>query len=219
MQYHWLNRQNNDKLIAFFAGWSFDSNPFQFLKCEDYDVVVFYDYSTLETDFDFSIFDEYKEKNLITWSMGVFCAYVLSDKFKYFDKKFAINGTVYPVDDKYGIPLKPFELTLKHSKKGLEGKFYRNIFLKDCEYERYLQNPVERNIDNRVEELEKLYLRISKYDIIYKNFYDCALVSKFDKIIPSNNQINFWSKYNTEYRLIESGHFPFYNYKAWKDLL
>ena len=40
MQLHWLNKQNNDKLIIFFAGWSFDYKPFEFLDCEVFDVTL-----------------------------------------------------------------------------------------------------------------------------------------------------------------------------------
>lgn len=73
MQYHWLNKENNDKLIIFFAGWSFDYKPFEFLECNDYDVLFVYDYNEI-SGFELP---KYKEKFLITWSMGVFAAYLL----------------------------------------------------------------------------------------------------------------------------------------------
>ena len=49
MQFHWLNKQNNKKLIIFFAGWSFDYKPFEFLKSEDFDILMAYDYSDIST--------------------------------------------------------------------------------------------------------------------------------------------------------------------------
>ena len=42
MEYHWLNKQNNDKLIIFFCGWSFDYKPFERLDCLNYDVLFVY---------------------------------------------------------------------------------------------------------------------------------------------------------------------------------
>ena len=48
MQSHWLNKQDHNKLIIFFTGWSFDYKPFEFLNCEDFDVLIIYDYNDLE---------------------------------------------------------------------------------------------------------------------------------------------------------------------------
>lgn len=101
MQFHWLNKQNNDKLIIFFAGWSFDEQPFKFLACDNYDVLIMYDYTSLDCEIE--DFSQYGEINLIAWSMGVFAAYLLKDNLPKFNKKIAINGTPLPVDDKYGI--------------------------------------------------------------------------------------------------------------------
>lgn len=217
MQLHWLNKNNNDKLIIFFAGWSFDYKPFEFLACEDFDVLMIYDYNIL-TPFvkgrsgDF----QYKQTYLIAWSMGVFTAYQMRDELPKFDKKIAINGTPFPVDDEFGIPQKPFLLTLRHAKTGLEGKFYQNIFNSTEEFERYMKNPVDRTIENRVEELQCLYDRIKVTEKTYEHFYDKALVSTQDKIIPTKNQLKFWQD---KAETIESGHFPFYNFKSWNEIL
>ena len=213
MQYHWLNKLNNNKLIVFFAGWSFDHKPFEFLTCEDFDVLMIYDYSNIE---EIIPLENYKEKYLIAWSMGVYTAYQLRDKLPEFDKKIAINGTPYPVDDEFGIPQKPFLLTLKHAKTGLEGKFYQNLFDKTEDYEQYTKTPVERTIENRVEELKNLYERIKETPKVYESYYDLAIVSSNDKIIPTKNQINFWQN---KAKTIESGHFPYYNFKNWTEIL
>ena len=136
MQFHWLNKQNKGNLIIFFAGWSFDETPFKFLDCGDFDVIIMYDYNKLDLPkIDFS---NYKNINLIAWSMGVFVAYLLKDELPEFSKKIAVNGTAKPVDDAFGIPQKPFLLTLRHAKTGLEGKFYQNIFNSNEEFEKYI---------------------------------------------------------------------------------
>lgn len=216
MLYHWLNRQDNDKLIMFFAGWSFDYKPFEYLDCLGYDVLFIYDYSDMSLDIDVK---NYMEKYLITWSMGVYTAYRIREFLPEFNKKIAVNGTVFPVDNEYGIPEKPFILTLKHAKKGLEKKFYQNILETEEEFERYIKNPVKRTVENRVSELENLYDTIKNDVKSYEKYYDIAYISQNDKIIPTKNQMNFWTKYDTDYILLESGHFPYYNYSAWKELL
>lgn len=216
MQFHWLNKQNNSKLIIFFAGWSFDENPFKFLACENFDVLIVYDYSTIDENIE--NFTSYKEINLIAWSMGVFVAYLLKDKLPKFNKKIAINGTPLPVNDEFGIPVKPFLLTLRHARTGLEGKFYQNIFDTKEEFEKYLTMSVNRSIENRETELKSLYDKIRSAEINYNRFYDKALISSRDKIIPTKNQINFWQN-NAEIEMLESGHFPYYNFKSWNEIL
>ncbi|MDE6138962.1 MAG: DUF452 family protein, partial [Candidatus Gastranaerophilales bacterium] len=190
MKSYWLNKQNNKNLIVFFAGWSFDYHPFKHLGCGNYDVLFVYDYNDLSIPPAFNEFSKYENKSLITWSMGVFAAYQVKDLFKEFNYKLAINGTTTPVDDEFGIPVKMFELTLKHAQKGLEGKFYKNVFHTENEFEKYQSQVVQRTVENRVNELENLYNLIrSKIDMGYEKFYDLAIVSDFDKIIPPKNQI------------------------------
>ena len=214
MQSHWLNKQNNNKIIIFFTGWSFDYMPFEFLNCEDFDVLIIYDYNDLELP----QIPEYKEYFLISWSMGVYTSYLLKDKLPKFTKKIAINGTPFPVNDEYGIPLKPFILTLRHAKTGLEGKFYQNIFNSEEEYARYNKTQVERTIENRVSELNNLYSKIKSTEISYQNYFDTAIISNNDKIIPTKNQINFWEG-KAEIKTVESGHFLYYNFTSWNEIL
>lgn len=216
MKYHWLNKKNNDELIVFFAGWSFDFKPFEFLECFKNDVLFVYDYNEIEA-LNAELFENYSKKTLITWSMGVFAANLLQEQFKNFDKKIAVNGTPFPVDDEFGIPQKPFLLTLRHAKTGLEGKFYQNVFETEHEFEKYQKTPVGRTIDNRVDELKSLYERIKVHQNSYKKFFDFALISTSDKIIPPKNQINFWQA-KAPYKILESGHFPFYNFKSWDEI-
>lgn len=148
--------------------------------------------------------------------MGVFTAYQLRNNLPKFTKKLAINGTPFPVDDEFGIPQKPFLLTLRHAKTGLEGKFYQNIFEKQEEFERYQTTPVERTIENREKELKTLYDKIKITDKTYEQYYDKALVSNNDKIIPTKNQLNFWQE---KAETINSGHFPYYNFTRWNEIL
>lgn len=216
----WLNNQNNENLIVFFAGWSFDENPFKFLECKNYDLLFVYDYNDFEIPEELKNLEKYKHKSLITWSMGVFAAYKIKDMFNDFEEKIAINGTVTPVDNSFGIPVKMFELTLKHSAIGLKGKFYQNVFNSHDEYERYSQTPVQRTIENRVSELENLYDLIKKDNgLNYEKFYDKAIVSEFDKIIPPKNQLASHEKNNTPVITLATGHFPFYNFSSWSDIL
>lgn len=216
----WLNNQNNEKLIVFFVGWSFDEKPFKFLNCNNYDVLFIYDYNDFSIPEDLKNLKAYKHKSLITWSMGVFVANLFKNLFSDFEYKIAINGTISPVDNEFGIPTKMFELTLKHAKVGLEGKFYKNVFQSEEEFQRYEKTQVERTIENRVSELENLYAEIKTHkDIDGQNFYDFAIVSDFDKIIPPKNQITSHNKNGVRVLNLPYGHFPFYHYSNWEEIL
>lgn len=221
MKHYWLNKQNNKKLLVFFLGWSFDENPMKALNCKDFDVLLIYDYNDLAIPKDLKNLTNYEKKFLISWSMGVFTAYLLKDLFKDFDKKIALNGTTTPVDNNFGIPIKLFELTLKHAEKGLSnnGKFYKNVFESDEEFNKYMENPVQRPLENRVSELQNLYNLIQNTEINYEKFYDLAIVSDFDKIIPPQNQIASHEKNNVPIKKLPYGHCPLYNFTSWEDIL
>ena len=222
MKAHWLNRQNNKNLIVFFAGWSFDYNPFcNHPECGDNDLLMIYDYNNMDIPDELKTLNNYESKILAAWSMGVFTAYLNRVLFEDFNKKIAVNGTITPVDDKFGIPVKIFELTLKHAASGLGGKFYKNVFQTLKEYEEYLKNPVQRSIENRVEELKNLYdlIRQQPTDFDGEKFYDCAVVCQNDKIIPSANQSASHNKNNVPVISLDCGHFPFYNFSKWDEII
>ena len=216
MQYHWLNkRDGNKKLLLFFCGWSFDYKPFERLDCNDYDVLMLYDYNDLSIPIEILGYEEYF---LITWSMGVFVAYLLKEKLPEFKEKIAINGTPFPVDNEKGIPIKTFDLTLKYVDTGLQGKFQRNLFKTEEDFQKYLQNPVAREIPNQASELVSLKKLIDKTDVDYKKYYNRAIISNTDKIIPTRNQHNCWDNV-CPVVVLNSGHFPFYDFESWNDIL
>ena len=229
MKYKWLNKKNNNKLIIFFNGWGMDECVVNHLLTEDYDILMFYDYNSLNTDFDFKSIDIYSQKYLIAWSMGVMIA-TLFNNVNY-DKKIAINGTFKPIDDNYGIPKRIYNLTLKNfSQKGAE-KFIKNMFdnsflphpdplLKkrgessEIESEFNFSNfllQLNRDFENQKSELEAL----THYEANPNFKYDKVILSSNDKIIPTKNQAAFWNiKPN-----VEGGHAPFFNFSKWSDLL
>lgn len=220
MNIHWLNKNNNKKLIVFLSGWSFDYKPFITLSPTDYDIAFVYDYNNLSIPKDFEQFQNYENKTLISWSMGVFVGYLLRKHFEDFDYKLSINGTLFPVDDKFGIPVKIFELTLKYAKKSLEGQFYKNIFLTEEEYNLYSSYPVQRSIENRTSELANLYnlIKNNKQENC-EPFYDFAIVSEFDKIIPPKNQIASLNYCKIPTISLPYGHFLFYNFFSWDEII
>ena len=242
MQYQWLNKQDNENLIVFFCGWSFDYKPFKRLDCGCNDVLCIYDYgdignnnccysiptSPVRTNTDEEqlphplreefLNNTYKNYSLITWSMGVYVAYLLRNSLPEFNLKIAVNGTPYPVDNEFGISHKSFELTLKHVEIGLQGKFQRNLFKRPEDFEIYLENPVTRTIENQKQELIALDDYIRKHEYSYTPFYNRAIISDTDKIVPTKNQLKFWEN-KAEIITLDNGHFPFFEFNCWEDIL
>lgn len=201
MKYKWLNKENNERLIIFFNGWGMDESVVNHLEADDFDVVMFYDYNSL--DIDLSVIEGYKEKYLIAWSMGVMVASLFNIEYK---SKTAVNGTLDPIHNEFGIPERIYNLTIKgFSPIGCK-KFIQNMF----------NEKVEDFSVNREFEEQKSELSALKGYKANKEFkYDRVFISTEDKIIPTANQVKFWEIEPN----ISGGHAPFYQFKSWSELL
>ena len=204
MKYKWLNRCEKSNLIIFFNGWGMDEAVVEHLEPSDYQILMFYDYNNLETDFDFNSLNKFKEKYLVAWSMGVMVA-TLFQQIKY-DSSIAINGTLKPIDDKYGIPTKIYDLTEKGLTPLGVKKFIKNMYNPESKIPE-----IKRNFENQKTQLTALRNYRANNDFKYSKI----LISKEDKIFPTKNQSAFW---NIEPNL-EAGHAPFMIFQKWSELI
>ena len=70
MQYFWLNKkEENKKLILLFNGWAMNETPFKHIDCQDFDVLILFDYRNVNFDLSQFNFLKYEKKYLICWSM------------------------------------------------------------------------------------------------------------------------------------------------------
>ena len=203
MKYKWLNKENNKKLIVFFNGWGMDECVVKHLQAGNYDVLMFYDYNSLDTDFDFESINTYSEKYLIAWSMGVMIATLFDIDYV---SKTAVNGTLRPIDDEFGIPKRIYDVTLKcFSPKGAE-RFIKSMCSDNSDI--YV---TKRDFESQKSELEALTHYEAKQDFEYNRI----ILSNDDKIIPTKNQAAYWGMEPN----IDSGHAPFYKFIKWSELL
>lgn len=202
MKYKWLNKTDSNKLIIFFNGWGMDEKIVSHLDCEDYDVIVFYDYNNLDIDIDFS---NYAEKYIIAWSMGVMTA-ILFD-FGEITSSTAICGTPFAIDDNYGIPERIYNLTIRGFSETSSQKFMERMFIEKPEIETFSN----RTFDSKLSELKQML----NYKPNESFQYTKAIVADSDKIIPTKNQLNYWQTPV----IINSGHCPFMLYSKWSELL
>ena len=206
MKHFWLNKTNtNKKLIIFFNGWGMDEKIVSHLECEDYDVVVLYDYNDLELDIESLNLSQYTEKHIIAWSMGVMIATLFD--FGEIKTSTAICGTPFAIDNEYGIPERIYNLTIKGFSETSSKKFMERMFIEKPSIESFS----DRTFDSKLSELKKML----EYKPNTKFNYTKAIVGTDDKIIPTKNQLNYWDNPIT----IHSGHCPFMLYKKWAELL
>lgn len=183
-----------------------DETPFSRIETES-SILFLYDYENLDFEFDFSA---YEKKTLLAFSYGVYIAGLVFDRLPKFDEKIAINGTLIPVDDEYGVPLKKFALSQKMDSdtivKFRERLFYRKEHLEI--FNTLLPQRTAQSCTDELASIKKYFLSLPVPEMSFDRVY----VGSFDKVIPTKNQLNFWkNKHACNTIEIEDGHFPFYS--------
>ncbi len=183
----YLINNNSDTLIILFTGWGCDEYGFRHLKTNS-DVLILYDYTDLNLDFDFS---KYKKIDLIAFSAGVFVASIMKYDFK-IEKKIAMDGNPYLFDEKLGLS-KEIQDVLKNITEENAESFARNYLVKtNEEWENF--HPSKRTLESCREEFDSLRKIYNNNFKDIKNIYDCAIVGEEDPIFNVNAQKEFYGK-------------------------
>ena len=167
-----------------------DENPFSILNNTS-DVLYVYDYTTPEFDvFDFSA---YKKVDLLAFSYGVYASGITNLCNVKVNSCTAINGTLVPVDDKLGVPIRQFELTEKMDSQTVV-KFRERLFggEKAKEHFEIFENHLpKRNAQSCTQELMGMKRYVPQFPVPSSRF-DKVYISKYDRCVPTRNQQNFW---------------------------
>lgn len=185
---------SNNSLIIIFLGWGMDATPFGNISREGHDVALCYGYdgSSAEAEQYRSFIKSYTNVYLFAWSYGVAIANSLLDGKE--KLAVAINGVVTPKDDRYGIPQRIFDLTLRSiSIEGMQ-KFYT--------FTGMTPPFPDRTTDSLKDELS-IFGNITTQTP--SEFWDIAYIGTKDRIIPPANQLNLWEEAGVELRRIEGG--------------
>lgn len=220
MQFSWLVKNNLKRLIVFFNGWSLDEEIIGHLCSSKYDILMFYNYESL--DIQESIFNElnnYDEINIISWSFGVWACSAVIEKFANLKNTIAINGTLLPIDNEKGIPERIFSLTLSTLSEKNYLKFFKNMFsnFTDADNEKLSSRDLESK-KNELSQIKTLSLE-NKY-LNNMEFFSKVIIGRKDRIIPSKNQIKFWTENNfCKIIEVEQGHYIFDMFNTWDEIL
>lgn len=229
MKQVFIIKENHPRLLLFFAGWGADETPFKEYRPAESDYLLCYDYRTL--DFDASLLKGYREIHVIGWSMGVWAAGRVMGRLQEADaslcikSSIAINGSPYPMDDTYGIPVAIYHGTLE----GLTGaslhKFLRRMCLNGEAFKEFLNITPRRPLEElreELEEIERMYLSLPAASFRWQQ----AVVGSNDRIIPPAHQQNAWRKeeekhgrpirvHLTEDAHYQAGLFRYYLQEIW----
>lgn len=210
---------NSQKLIIFFNGFSLDEYPYNLLDNDEYDLLIISDFRNCSYKNIVDICENYKIINVVSYSLGVYiCVDFLLKTKTQFSNLIAINGTLQPISKEFGINPAMFDLTIRNFDANGRTAFYKNLFSSSEHLESFLLNQPQRQITEQKEELINLKEYVSHNDFsTYSNFFNKIIVSEKDRIIPTQNQLNFWNGKNIV--TINAGHFPFYNFKSWKEII
>lgn len=205
-------REKNRQLVVFFGGWGSDENTFVPLCNDEFDFIMFYNYSADEA----LILPEMKTYDRITviaFSLGVWAAEYLAGKIKIKpDLTIAVNGTPVPADERYGIPLNIIEGTLNNITEGNISKFYLRMFGSKEAFEANADRMPRRTLKSLHDELRWLYNRMMEQkDSGF--IWNYAVTSLNDRVYPSANLEEFWKTQQ------ETNHFtlplPHYFFHKW----
>ena len=218
MKASWLHNNDRKDLILFCNGWGMDGNPFRHLASIEYDVYMLYDYRQLALPEEVAqILPRYEEIHLIGWSMGVWAGQKLfAGQQNIFNRTLAVNGTLCPVHDRYGIPIEIFTDTLAGFGEAARFKFYRRMCREKSNFRSFLAKQPQRSLEDQREELAVLR-DMADCTPVDQALYRQVLIAEYDWIIPSENQQNFWRDKNVT--LISGFHYLFNLWQSWDHLL
>ena len=206
------------ELILFFNGWSMDEEVISHLSSKNYDVITVYDYTNLDNVDELrTILKSYSKYSVIAWSLGVWCFSEIAELLPKPNLAVAINGTLSPIDEFSGISPSVYQATIDNLSEITKKKFDRRMFTALDEYNQFLSGRPKRTIESQKLELISIKQRYINSNEAY-NPYNAVIISNNDKIFTTQNQINYWKSIISPI-LIESGHFPYYNYTNWEEIL
>ncbi|MDR1273155.1 MAG: DUF452 family protein [Odoribacteraceae bacterium] len=211
----WLLKGKTRRLTIFFGGWAMDENIA--LLDGSGDVLMFYDYRDISRE-EAPDLSRYKSVDVAAWSMGVWAASVLLDRWGLVPRRaVALNGTGRPVDDLLGIPVAFYDLTERHLDGRGRERFYERIL--DGREERLAFNArhrTNRPLDEMAEELTSLREQSVAGAPDVK--WDKAYISVNDRVFPAENQQRWWEG-RCEIAYLRGGHYPFFRFATWESII
>lgn len=212
----WLHREGHARVLIVFAGWGMDEALFRRLSADRRDVFVYYDFRRLDEVPDGAAVEAYPDRALVAWSLGCAAAnHVARERRWTFSRALAVNGTLFPQDDRAGVPARWIAATAQRLTDGGWERFIERMCPDAESRAAFDAGRPCRDLQSSVEELEALCALPAPQACIFHS----ALVSEFDRIIRPENQRNCWSRHAVPVRSIRAPHYPFHLWSTWEEVL
>lgn len=206
MRVEFIKKQGSTRLLLIFSGWGTDARPFRSLTASGYDIAVVYDYRDMDFESEVSPVD-YEEVCVLAWSFGVPAAAWFLKRHPELPRTatVAVNGTLYPVDDRLGIPRAVFDGTLDGLSAATLRKFDRRMCGSSAVLAEYDKVHPQRDPEGLADELRAIDSLMPADDMALE--FDTVYVGDTDRIIPTENQIEAWTGH-PDVRIVEGPHLP-----------
>lgn len=207
-----ISGKNNRRLILIYTGWSTGPELYHQIRMPGWDVAVVSCYDDLNLNLDF--LERYFTIYVFAWSMGVWGAEQTLPPHRV-TAAFAINGTPYPVDDKYGIPSILFKGTADNLNPRNLTKFRRRMLPDNSHISAlFPQIPSDKDVDSLK---NQLYFIISASGCKRPSQFPWvrAYIGRNDHIFPPDNMRRAW-KEDPDVSIIETDN---YHYPDMEDVI
>lgn len=202
MEFHWLRRGQNDRLVLFVLGWAADYRVVEHIGLPGCDVLAVYDYGGGLDDGLAEKIAGYGDVRLLAWSFGVWVAERLLAGVE-LTRAVALNGTPVPVDALYGIEPRRMAVTLRGLKAGGMEAFDRRAYGEHFDRLRPVLSP--RPQERNIAELEYL-VEASAAGHAASLRWDKTIVGSEDLIFPPENMVRYWG---SRAEVLPLPHYPF----------
>ncbi len=205
MQQSWLIQQGNPDLVLYMLGWAATPNAVHHIRPTHCDVLACYDHRSI-APLQAADFTAYRRIYLFAWSFGVWVAEQCCRELP-LHKAIALNGTPFPVDDRYGMRLRVVLRTMQGlARVGMNPfneKAYGGV--------RYIPDGPfpDRTIQEKIDELN-LLADWSKANSAANLHWDAAYIGDKDEIFPPAKMWAYWQSVGLGTGF-ESYHYPFAN--------
>ena len=218
MRIEWLKREAKGRLLIFFHGWGMDARAVQHLHGEC-DIAVVCDYRNLTVDVKLlEELKQYRHIDVVAWSMGVWAAANVLPLCEIHPVRLvALNGTERPVDNSYGIPERIYRLTERGMNAEGRDKFMSRMFVNDEERRRFQACRPQRDLQEVCDEL--ILIREQSAGLQHTLDWNRVYVSSGDVIFVPAQQMAWWQNRVKEIVPLEGGHYPFYHFESWEQIL
>ena len=206
----------------------------------------------------YNTFKRYKEIYVVAWGTGVWMASLTFELYlhhlkaggkfrvlrlyKKLKKCIAINGTLFPISNTWGLSQKMFNNTIEGFREDVAAnltsatsprleKFNRKMCGTKAIYQRYMAQAPQRGLEDLLNELVAIK---EKFTITNAIFWNRVIIGTKDTIIPAKHQTRFWTDYDLgtdrsgrlasisgsfSIEYLEAPHYPFFMWESWDDII